>query len=809
MASLQYVLEEGNREGWDSTEIVVIATAAGIALVTFFVHELETEHPVVDLRVFANRSYSAGTGINFLLGIALFSGSYLFSLYCGAVMRYTALDIGKIFLVAGLIQIVLMPLLGKFSGKADGRALVAFGIATACLSLWMNGHLTSQASFWDLARPQMVRAFAMGFIFIPLSVIALSDLPADKRGNATGLFNLTRELGGSIGTAWMSVALDNASKVYGSQIGESVNAYNPVAQDQLAALRGVAGNLPDAGGGALSILALRVQLQALIRAFNDGFLTVAALFAAGLVLVLFLKRPAPGREDRRRALRKDPHEHHRFPPLPRRRGALRARPRRSPAALPGPRRPAPAPEAVEARSAALDARIGALFTPGAGLTAEEVAARAAATSFDVQARRAELAAAAAAVDQAIVGYFPRLTVTARYLRLSPLDDQVLGNLLVVPPTTPTGPIAAGTPIVNATLALPSLSNNSILHANVTIPVSDYVLRIPEAHAAASRSARAAELGETAARRKAALDGRLAYYGWVRAKLQAFVTHQALGQARDHYADVRHAFDAGATSKADVLRVEAQVASSELLVQRAEGLVATSEESVKIAMHEPDPGRAYTLGEDVRAPLPPLGTPRDLRALYAEALDRRPEIRALDETAWSLKEQGRVARAAAYPRFDALGQLSYDNPEQRIFPPAQEFKAGWAVGAQVTWTLNDIGVGVTQGRQVDAHRAQVEAQKGQLLDGLRNEVSQAEQAVEDAEVAVETGARGLAAAEESYRVRRSLFQNGRAISVELSDAETELTRASLELVNARVELRVARARLLHAIGRDAVEPAARP
>jgi len=294
MGSLQYVLEEGNREGWDSKEILVIATVAAIALVTFFVHELETEHPVVDLRVFANRSYSAGTGINFLLGIALFSGSYLFSLYCGAVMRYTALDIGKIFLVAGLIQIVLMPLLGKYSGKADGRMLVAFGIATACLSLWMNGHLTSQASFWDLARPQMVRAFAMGFIFIPLSVMALSDLSADKRGNATGLFNLTRELGGSIGTAWMSVSLENSSAVYSSQIGESVNPYNPLVQEQLAALRGAVSTLPDPGQSALSILSLRVQLQALIKAFNDGFLMVAALFAAGIFLVLLLKRPEPG-----------------------------------------------------------------------------------------------------------------------------------------------------------------------------------------------------------------------------------------------------------------------------------------------------------------------------------------------------------------------------------------------------------------------------------------------------------------------------------------------------------------------------------
>jgi outer membrane protein TolC len=483
-------------------------------------------------------------------------------------------------------------------------------------------------------------------------------------------------------------------------------------------------------------------------------------------------------------------------------GALPARADNPPA--PGAPPPAPnAPNAPAARSAALDARIGALFTARAGLTADEVAARAAATSFEVQARHADLEAANAAVDEAIVGYVPRVTLTGRYLRLNSLPDANLGNL-VAAPSAQLGPLKAGTPLVNVPFTLPTLPNNVILHANITVPVSDYVLRLSQAHAAASRSAKAAELNERAARLKAALDGRITYYSWARAKLQAFVTHQALDQSRDHLADVKHLFDAGSNSKADVLRVEAQVANSELLVQRAEGIARTSEEDIRIAMHDPDPTRTYALGEDLRVSPAPLDTPRDLAKLYAEALDRRPEIRALDETVWSLKEQGRVARALAYPRLDGLGQLSYDNPDPRIFPPTADFRGGFTLGAQITWTLNDIGNGVTSGKQVDAHRAQVEAQKGLLLDGLRNEVSEAEQAVEDAEVAIETGTRALAASEESYRVRRELFLNGRAISVELSDAETELTRASLDLVDARVELRVARARLLHAIGRDAIE-----
>src|SRR5213078_2985060 len=204
MASLQYVLEEGNREGWsDSVLILVLGGVAAIALFTFIVHELEHPNPVVDLRVFKNRSYAAGTGLNFLLGLAVFGAAYLFSLYCGAVMHYQALDIGRVFLLAGMTQIFLMPLIGKMANRVDPRYMLVVGVTATALSQWVAAHLTSEAAFLDLVYPNMIRSFGLAFVFIPVSVAALSDLPLAQRGNATGLFNLTRELGGSLGTAWM------------------------------------------------------------------------------------------------------------------------------------------------------------------------------------------------------------------------------------------------------------------------------------------------------------------------------------------------------------------------------------------------------------------------------------------------------------------------------------------------------------------------------------------------------------------------------------------------------------------------------
>ncbi len=293
MASLQYVLEEGNRDSWfDSKTISVLIAVAAVALITFVVHELETPHPVVDLRVFKDRDYTAGTIINFILGISLFSGFFLFSLYCGTIMHYSAKDIGKIFLYAGALQVILMPLIGRFAGRFDGRMLVGIGVIGSVVALWMNGHLQSDAGFWDLTKPQMVRTGTMGLIFVPLSVITLSRLPAMQRGNAAGLFNLTRELGGSIGTAAMGLLLDRRAALHSAHLTDRLDAFNPMMTAQLRQLGALfVGHGVDTRTGALAVVASRVNTQSLVQSFNDGFLLAAAMFAVGMVFVFVIRKP--------------------------------------------------------------------------------------------------------------------------------------------------------------------------------------------------------------------------------------------------------------------------------------------------------------------------------------------------------------------------------------------------------------------------------------------------------------------------------------------------------------------------------------
>jgi DHA2 family multidrug resistance protein len=285
MPALQYVLEEGNRDGWfDSTTILVLAGVAVISLVTFVVHVLEAPNPIVDLRVFKNRSYAAGTGINFLTGLALFASSYLFSLFCGSVMHYTALDIGRVFLVAGLVQIILMPLVGRVAPKIDPRIMLFVGVTIVGASQWIAAQLTGAAGFDDLVTPQLVRAVGLAFIFIPVSVAALSDLSPAERGNATGLFNLTRELGGSLGTAWMGKVVADGVVSHGTYIAQHVTIYDPAVQDRIA-------QLTQAGVPADASLANTVGNQALVMSFDDGFRLAMIAILVGLALVFMLRKP--------------------------------------------------------------------------------------------------------------------------------------------------------------------------------------------------------------------------------------------------------------------------------------------------------------------------------------------------------------------------------------------------------------------------------------------------------------------------------------------------------------------------------------
>jgi outer membrane protein TolC len=455
-------------------------------------------------------------------------------------------------------------------------------------------------------------------------------------------------------------------------------------------------------------------------------------------------------------------------------------------------------------AATLVSKLGNVLGRPGGLTSDTVATRAAATSFDVKSKRDDIEAAAAQVDQALVGYFPRLNLTGRYTRLSPIAVPGLGNLVLAtqPGGLPGQPPVDTTTLISQPFQFPVLLNQTLLQASLNVPLSDYLLRIPQGYAAATKNEKAAKLSEGAARLKAASDARVVYYTWVRAKLQEIVADQAYKQASGHLVDARHGFDAGTLSKADVLRFESQAASSLLLVERAKSLAEVTETQIRVAMHDPAPG-AYEVGETVVGEQPTVAGTENLAALWSEAAAARLETKALQQTSDALREQAKVARAGNLPKLDAFGDAIYANPNQRIFPLENAFRATWDVGVQLTYSPNDIALAGASGKNLDARASSLVSQREALEDGIRIEVTQARNAFREAEATIESTAQGLAAAEEGYRVRRSLFRNGRATAIELTDAETDLTRSRLEAINARIDARIAKVRLEHAVGRDVV------
>jgi outer membrane protein TolC len=461
--------------------------------------------------------------------------------------------------------------------------------------------------------------------------------------------------------------------------------------------------------------------------------------------------------------------------------------------------PAPAPTSGDDDSGArtLDEELRSVFPRMGGLRAVDVARRTAGVSPNVAAQRAEVAAAAAAVDRALVGFFPKLTLSMTHQRNSSRGDQSLGSLVSAPDVA-SGAIPAGTELVSVPLEFEDIRNQHTFEASLNVPISDYVLKLSEQHAAASHNARAAELNMRATELQTAAEAKIAYYEFARAKLQAVVARKSLTQSQAHVADVRRLFEAGAASKADVLRLEAQVASSQLLADKSDGMAAVTEGRLRIIMHHGQ-GRRYEIGEDLAAAMDvPVGSQEQLEN---EAIRQRPEIRALHETALSLDEQSSAAKAAYLPRADAFGSLLYANPDPRGFPQKDEFKGSWTIGVKASFVVNDAASGHATAREYQAKALGVREQRRALRESLSLEVSSARQEVIDARASIRASADGLASAEESWRARRLLFRNGRATGVELVDAETELLRARLEAIHARVDMRVASVKLARATGRD--------
>jgi MFS transporter, DHA2 family, multidrug resistance protein len=291
LGALEYVLEDGPRYDWfeDST-IFFAAVVSATSAVIFFARVLSARQPIVDLRTFADRNFAFGSMFSFVLGIGLYGLTFLYPVYLGEIRGYNALMIGETMFVSGATMFLTAPIVGRLMTRLDARLMLAFGFLIVAISNWDMSYVSKDWDFGELLVPQVLRGFGMMFAIVPITNISLGTLAPERLKNASGIFNLTRNLGGAVGLAGLNTVLNKRTDLHLARLHDSITwARRPV----LDTLNGLAARVPgsDAQNMALKQLFLFTRQQAIVMAFADVFLLLCLLFVVFAPLVWFMRRP--------------------------------------------------------------------------------------------------------------------------------------------------------------------------------------------------------------------------------------------------------------------------------------------------------------------------------------------------------------------------------------------------------------------------------------------------------------------------------------------------------------------------------------
>ena len=293
LGSLQYILEEGPGDDWfDEPKIVLMATICLVAGMAFLWRELTTEHPVVDVKAFRDRNFTVGCLYSFIIGIGLYGSVYVIPLYLGRVRGYSSLEIGLTMMVTGMFQFLSAPLAGALAKKLDLRLMLGLGLTLFGAGLWLNHYLTSEWGYWEMFLPQAVRGLALMFCFVPINAVALGHLAPAEVQNASGLYNLMRNLGGAIGLAAITTFLRERTDLHMARLADHLTQGNLKAMAMLSDLSARMSTLisGDPDQAALKSLYNITRKQATTMAFSDILLCMSLVFLAGLLLMPLVHR---------------------------------------------------------------------------------------------------------------------------------------------------------------------------------------------------------------------------------------------------------------------------------------------------------------------------------------------------------------------------------------------------------------------------------------------------------------------------------------------------------------------------------------
>jgi len=300
IGALQFVLDKGQTEDWfESNMILTLSILSAVSLIALVYYELfGTSDPIVDLRVFKNRTYATGVFLMTVVGFVLYGSMVLLPVMLQTLFGYSSLEAGKAMAPRGVGSLIMMPLVGILTTKVDPRKLLALGLTIGAITMLWLGQVNLNASQWHFMLPQFLQGAGMALLFVPLTTVSMATINPQRMGYATSLFNLMRNIGGGVGIAITGTYLQRHRQVVAASLGERVNVYDPLAQSTLQQItQGMIAAGADAATAterAYVILHGMILRQASMVTFVNIFRLLGILFLMLIPLVLLMRRPSKG-----------------------------------------------------------------------------------------------------------------------------------------------------------------------------------------------------------------------------------------------------------------------------------------------------------------------------------------------------------------------------------------------------------------------------------------------------------------------------------------------------------------------------------
>jgi DHA2 family multidrug resistance protein len=292
LGALEYVLEEGPQYEWlQDTSVAICAGISFLSAIAFFWRVLTAKVPIVDIRAFTDRNFAVGCLLQFCIGIGLYGLTYVYPRYLAEVRGYSAMMIGETMFVSGITMFLMAPVIGRLMQKIDLRYLIAFGLVTFALGTYQMTWMTRDYDFYELLLPQILRGIGMMCAMVPTNNIALGTLAPERLKNASGLFNLMRNLGGALGLAVINEMLNDRTDLHISRLQDRVTWGNTTAVETLNMLSQRAQGMGDSTLMALKQLSQIVHRQAAVMSYGDTFFMLTLFFAGLSLLVVLVNKP--------------------------------------------------------------------------------------------------------------------------------------------------------------------------------------------------------------------------------------------------------------------------------------------------------------------------------------------------------------------------------------------------------------------------------------------------------------------------------------------------------------------------------------